>query len=339
MASPAPSGLAGVKHIICVLSGKGGVGKSTVACQLAMALSSGADLFGEEERAARGGRPVKVGILDVDICGPSVPKICGAEGLPVTSTADGKWNPVAITHHQLEGAATGGPSPTADEEGDNAKSSEAVIAVEPLKLMSIAYLLPSATDAVVWRGPRKDAMIKQFLSDVQWGDLDYLIVDTPPGTSDEHMTLCEAIIGLNPTGAVVVTTPQDVSTDDVRKELSFCAKLGLRVLGIVENMSGFVCPHCAECTAIFSKGGGARLAAMYECPFLGEVPIDPAISLAEDEGRAFASALVEQDETRRRQQAEGGAAEAAKSVGLAAVVRNILAQVRRVEAIKQQQQQ
>ena len=162
-----------------------------------------------------------------------------------------------------------------------------------LTVMSIAYLLPNATDAVVWRGPRKTEMIRQFVLDVEWGPLDYLIVDTPPGTSDEHMTICELLGPLNPTGAVIVTTPQMVSTDDVRKELSFCHKLKLRCLGIVENMSGFVCPHCAECTAIFSSGGGRKLCEMYDATFLGAIPIDPALCVAEDEGRqTFVSQLI-----------------------------------------------
>uniref|UniRef100_A0A0A9WV55 Cytosolic Fe-S cluster assembly factor NUBP2 n=1 Tax=Lygus hesperus TaxID=30085 RepID=A0A0A9WV55_LYGHE len=153
--------------------------------------------------------------------------------------------------------------------------------------MSIAYLLSSDKDAVVWRGPKKDAMIKQFINDVKWGSLDYLIIDTPPGTSDEHLTLCEILAEYNPTGAVIITTPQEVATDDVKKELSFCHKLHIRCLGIVENMSGFVCPHCAHCTDIFSRGGGQRLAERYEVAYLGAIPIDPQLAIAEDQGRAF----------------------------------------------------
>lgn len=264
-----------IKHIIVVLSGKGGVGKSTVACQLAFAL------------AARNPES-RVGLLDVDICGPSVPKICGVETGSVTRTDQG-WEPVTVQSN--------------------------------LAVMSIAFLLTNADDAVVWRGPRKDAMIKQFLTEVNWGPLDFLIVDTPPGTSDEHITLCECIRGYDPTGAVVVTTPQSVSVDDVRKELSFCHKLKLRCLGIVENMSGFVCPHCAECTELFSTGGGERLANEYDTEFLGRIPIDPALCLAEDMGRPFL-------------ESPQGESISPSVAAIHAVVESILKQVRRVEAMR-----
>lgn len=324
-----------VNHTIIVLSGKGGVGKSTVACQLALSLA----------HISR----KRVGILDVDICGPSVPKICGVEDKSITTCPKtGLWLPVEVSIPKPS-------SPIAGSRGDDRAC---------LKVMSIAYLLPNPTDAVVWRGPRKDAMIKQFLSDVNWGDLDYLIVDTPPGTSDEHMTLCEAfckvapgaaegdsgadVAHVGPTGAVVVTTPQDVSTDDVRKELNFCAKLRLRVLGIVENMSGFVCPHCTEETDIFSKGGGMKLAELYQCPFLGRIPIDPRISVAQDNGESVAvmSLLEEQKawkdaaeaEKPQPQHRDGQDSESmfkeTNSVGILDVVQNIRALAFKVERLR-----
>lgn len=156
--------------------------------------------------------------------------------------------------------------------------------------MSIAFLLDSKESAVVWRGPRKTAIIKQFVEDVSWGDLDFLVVDTPPGTSDEHITVCEALSKYSPDGAVIVTTPQNVSIADVRKEITFCRKIGLPILGVVENMSGFVCPHCAECTNIFSSGGGEAMAKELGIPFIGRIPIDPLISTACEAGKSFIEA-------------------------------------------------
>ncbi|CCW64097.1 unnamed protein product [Phytomonas sp. EM1] len=284
-----PHALSKVKHIIMVLSGKGGVGKSTVACQLAFSF-----LHIHHK---------KVGLLDADICGPSVPMICGLEGRDVFRDAQG-WQPISLKESET-GAVNSAGSAGGGE----------------LKVMSIAYLLPSNNDAVVWRGPKKDAMIKQFIADVNWGPLDYLIIDTPPGTSDEHLTLCEVLKPFNPAGAVVVTTPQDVATDDVKKELSFCAKLGVRCLGIVENMSGFVCPYCEHCTDIFSTGGGKKLAELYEVMFLGAIPIDPTLSLAEDLGKVFVQEAAS---------TENSSSPTNKTVAaLNTVIDNILGQVHR----------
>uniref|UniRef100_A0A8I5TFD7 Cytosolic Fe-S cluster assembly factor NUBP2 n=1 Tax=Pongo abelii TaxID=9601 RepID=A0A8I5TFD7_PONAB len=221
-----PGNLAGVRHIILVLSGKGGVGKSTVSTELALAL----------RHAGK-----KVGILDVDLCGPSIPRMLGAQGRAVHQ-CDRGWAPVFLDREQS------------------------------ISLMSVGFLLEKPDEAVVWRGPKKNALIKQFVSDVAWGELDYLVVDTPPGTSDEHMAAIEALRPYQPLGALVVTTPQAVSVGDVRRELTFCRKTGLRVMGVVENMSGFTCPHCAECTSVFSRGGGEELAQLAGVPFLGECP-------------------------------------------------------------------
>ncbi|UKZ72490.1 cytosolic Fe-S cluster assembly factor cfd1 [Trichoderma virens FT-333] len=211
-------GLEKVKHVVLVLSGKGGVGKSSVTTQLALSLT----LAGHS-----------VGILDVDLTGPSIPRMLSIEASKVTQIPGG-WAPV----------------PVHEAEPENGLGS--------LHAMSLGFLLPQRGDAVVWRGPKKTAMIRQFLKDVLWDETDYLLIDTPPGTSDEHISLAETLQrDARPgqvAGAVVVTTPQAVATADVRKELNFCVKTGIRVLGVVENMSGFVCPHCSECTDIFGSG-------------------------------------------------------------------------------------
>lgn len=187
--------MAQVKHKILVLSGKGGVGKSTVSSQLSFALAQDQKL--------------EVGLLDVDICGPSIPRMTGLLGQEVHQSASG-WSPVYVE--------------------DN------------LGVMSIGFMLPSVDDAIIWRGPRKVGLIKQFLTDVVWNDLDFLIVDTPPGTSDEHISIVQLLKESKIDGAVVVTTPQEVSMADVRKELNFCKKTGIPVLGVVENMSDMRVP-------------------------------------------------------------------------------------------------
>jgi Mrp family chromosome partitioning ATPase len=189
--------LTSVKRKILVLSGKGGVGKSTFTGQLAFALAADADL--------------QVGVMDVDVCGPSIPRIMGVEGERVHQANTG-WQPV--------------------------------YAADNLAVMSVGFLLRESTDAVIWRGPKKNGLIKQFMKDVDWGELDYLLIDTPPGTSDEHLSLVQYLRESGIDGALVVTTPQEVALADVRKELNFCRKVGLRVLGVAENMAGFVCPNC-----------------------------------------------------------------------------------------------
>jgi len=220
-----------VKHIILVLSGKGGVGKSTISTQLALTLKE---------------RNFKVGLLDVDLCGPSIPYLLQLEGKDVHQCPEG-WVPVYTDADQN------------------------------LAVMSIGFLLNNRNSAVVWRGPKKTAMVKQFLTDVCWGDLDYLIIDTPPGTSDEHITVMENLKTVKCDGAIIVTSPQEVAIEDVRKEITFCKKTGIPIIGIIENMSGFVCPHCTECTNIFSTGGGLELASLSNVPLLGTLPIDPRV--------------------------------------------------------------
>jgi len=155
--------------------------------------------------------------------------------------------------------------------------------------MSLGFLLRERGDAVVWRGPKKTAMVRQFLTDVLWGEIDYLLIDTPPGTSDEHISLAETLLKNafpgQVAGAVVVTTPQAVATADVKKELNFCVKTGIKVIGVVENMSGFVCPNCSECTNVFSKGGGEVMAQEFGVRFLSSVPIDPQFVMLVETGR------------------------------------------------------
>ena len=229
--------LSRIKHKVLVLSGKGGVGKSTVAVNLAVALAAAGK---------------KVGLLDVDIHGPSVPKMLGLENMPLHGT---------------------GESISPLEVGDN------------LRVMSIGLLLRDTDDAVIWRGPMKMGVIRQFLSDVEWGDLDYLVIDSPPGTGDEPLSVAQLVPDAD--GAVIVTTPQNVALIDVRKCVTFCRQLGLPVIGVVENMSGFVCPHCGERTELFKSGGGGEMADDMDIPFLGAVPFDPAIVLAADSGEPF----------------------------------------------------
>ncbi|KAL8959559.1 MAG: hypothetical protein Q9183_005607 [Haloplaca sp. 2 TL-2023] len=197
-----------------------------------------------------------VGIMDTDICGPSIPKMMGVEAETIHVSNAG-WSPVWVA--------------------DN------------LGVMSVQFMLPNRDDAVIWRGPKKNGLIKQFLKDVEWGELDYLIVDTPPGTSDEHLSVNSFLKESGVDGAIVVTTPQEVSLLDVRKEIDFCRKAGIRVLGVVENMSGFVCPSCTHRNKIFraTTGGGKKLAKETGVPYLGAVPLDPRIGMACDYGESF----------------------------------------------------
>lgn len=234
--------LSGIKHKVLVLSGKGGVGKSTFTTMLAYA-------FAADEGTM-------VGVMDTDICGPSIPKMMGVEAETIHVSNAG-WSPVWVA--------------------DN------------LGVMSIQFMLPSRDDAVIWRGPKKNGLIKQFLKDVEWGEMDYLLVDTPPGTSDEHLSVNSYLKESGVDGAVVVTTPQEVSLLDVRKEIDFCRKAGIRILGVVENMSGFVCPSCTHQNLIFkaTTGGARKLAKEMGIPFLGAVPLDPRIGMSCDYGESF----------------------------------------------------
>ncbi len=229
--------MAQVKHKIIVLSGKGGVGKSTVAVNLATALA----LEGK-----------RVGLLDVDLHGPTVPQLLGLKDAPVVLEGD-VLAPIVV--------------------GDS------------LKVMSIAFLMGDKDDAVVWRGPMKAIAIEQFLGEVEWGELDYLIIDSPPGTGDEPLAVCQAIGKMD--GAVIVTTPQETALNNVRRSIKFCDMLDLKVLGVIENMAGFVCPHCGQVTHVFSRDGGGAMAAKAGVPLLASVPLDPTIVEAGDAGKPY----------------------------------------------------
>src|SRR5512137_536069 len=216
-----------VKHVILVLSGKGGVGKSTVSVNLSYALSS---------------HGKKVGLLDLDMHGPNVPKMLGLEDHKLAIMGD-RIEPVRVTGM--------------------------------LSVISMAFLLPDTSTPIIWRGPMKMAAIQQFLGEVNWGTLDYLVVDLPPGTGDEALTIAQ--IAPNVRGAVIVTTPQEVAVMDAIKAARFIEKLDIPVLGIVENMSGLICPHCQKEIDLFSKGGGKKAAEDLGVPYLGGIPVDPAM--------------------------------------------------------------
>jgi len=226
-----------IQRIFIVLSGKGGVGKSTVAVNLALSLSL---------------RGFRTGILDVDIHGPSVPKLLGLIGKRV-----GVYN-------------------------------EEIMPIEVhanLKVVSMGLLLDGNEQAVIWRGPLKANVIREFVQNVAWGDLDCLVVDCPPGTGDEPLSVAQLLGGKG--SAIIVTTPQQVATIDVEKCITFCRQLNLPIAGIIENMSGFVCPHCGKEVDIFSTGGGVKLAESYGIPFLGTIPLDPDIVKSGDEERPY----------------------------------------------------
>ncbi len=225
-----------VDNTIAVMSGKGGVGKSTVAANLAT------------ELAVQG---YDVGLMDCDMHGPSIPKIVGIDYDQRPEGTDSNMNPVSTD--------------------------------VGLKVISMGSLLPESDSPVVWRGPLKMRAIQQFLGDVKWGDLDYLIFDLPPGTGDEPLSIAQLLP--DPDGAVIVTTPQEVALQTIRRAVNFAKKVDLPVLGIIENMSGFVCPHCGEKSDIFSSGGGKDLSEELNIPFLGSIPLDQEIVESGEEGR------------------------------------------------------
>lgn len=233
-----------IKHKIAVISGKGGVGKSTVTANLGAALAK---------------QGFKVGVLDADIHGPSIPRLYGLEGQKVKTGPTGAF-PV--------------PGPLG------------------MKVMSIDFFLPEQTPAI-WRGPLKMRAIRQFLADIIWGELDYLLIDLPPGTGDEPLSVAQLLPELD--GVIIVTMPSELSSTIVKKAITFANRLNMHVLGVVENMSGFICPHCGEKTEIFQSGGGKKMAQETDVEFLGSIPIDPKVGALADKGSPFVIAYPESE--------------------------------------------
>jgi Mrp family chromosome partitioning ATPase len=229
--------LSHIEHKLMVMSGKGGVGKSTVAANLAVSLAR---------------RGFEVGILDADVHGPNIPKMLGLDNEKLIGTPQGML-PVLLYPN--------------------------------LKVLSMAFMLPNADAPVVWRGPLKHGILQQFLAEVEWGDLDYLIVDLPPGTGDEPLSIAHLIGQVD--GSIIVTTPQEVALLDSRKAVVFSRMVHVPVMGIVENMSGFKCPHCGKDIDLFKMGGGEKAARELQVPFLGRIPLDPDIVKACDGGKPF----------------------------------------------------
>jgi Mrp family chromosome partitioning ATPase len=225
-----------IKQKFIIMSGKGGVGKTSVSVNLAIALA---------------GMGHQVGLLDVDLHGPDIPHMLGISGMLKADDTQ-KMVPIAYSDH--------------------------------LKIISMESLMPNRDEAVIWRGPVKHGAIRQFIGDVSWGDLDYLIIDCPPGTGDEPLTVAQLIPDAK---AVIVTTPQEVALADIRKSISFCQNVRMEIFGIIENMSGFTCPHCHKVVDLFGEGGGEKTARNYDIPFLGKIAFDPEMVRCSDNGMAF----------------------------------------------------
>ena len=225
-----------IKNKILVMSGKGGVGKTSTSVNLSIALAN---------------KGFKVGIIDVDLHGPDVPRMLGIEGMPEVNQ-NKKLNPMRYS--------------------DN------------LKAISIESFTPNKDDAIIWRGPLKFSAIRQFIGDVDWGNLDFLVIDSPPGTGDEPLTVAQTITDAR---AVIVTTPQEVALADVRKSINFCKTVNMEIFGLIENMSGFACPHCNEMIELFGSGGGEKTAGQMGIHFLGSIPFDPRMVACGDSGACY----------------------------------------------------
>lgn len=225
-----------IKHKMIVMSGKGGVGKSSTSVNLAIALA---------------GKSFNVGIMDVDLHGPDIPRMLGLKGMPELNDHN-KLNPMSYSKN--------------------------------LKVISIEAFSPNKDDAIIWRGPLKFSAIQQFIGDVDWGELDFLIIDSPPGTGDEPLTVAQTISDAK---AIIVTTPQEVALADVRKSINFCKTVKMEIFGLIENMSGFECPHCGEMIELFGTGGGERTAQEMGVHFLGRIPFDPGVVRCGDSGACY----------------------------------------------------
>jgi Mrp family chromosome partitioning ATPase len=241
------SSLSKIKHKIMVMSGKGGVGKSSTSVNLAIALSK---------------KGYKVGIMDVDLHGPDIPRMLGLTGM-IDMNENRKLVPIPFS--------------------------------ENLGAISIESLTPDKDNAIIWRGPIKYSAIRQFIADVEWGNLDFLVIDAPPGTGDEPLTVSQTITDAT---AVIVTTPQEFALADVRKSISFCRTVKMKMLGLVENMSGFTCPHGGQTIDLFGSGGGEKTAIAAGIPLLGKVPFDPKMVSCGDAGTCFQDVYKDSEVTR-----------------------------------------
>ncbi|MFO7838182.1 MAG: Mrp/NBP35 family ATP-binding protein [Desulfosalsimonadaceae bacterium] len=242
-----------IKHKFLVMSGKGGVGKTSVSVNIAIALAN---------------KGYRTGIMDVDLHGPDVPRMLGLRGM--VGSGNEKLVPISYS--------------------------------DTLKAISIESLMPNKDDAVIWRGPLKHSAISQFISDVDWGELDFLIIDSPPGTGDEPLSVAQTISDCRP---IIVTTPQEVALWDIRKSINFCKKIERDLFGLVENMSGYVCPHCGKAVDLFGTGGGEKTATEFGINFLGRIPFDPNLVKAGDEGSSFQDTYKDTDAARAFAQIAG----------------------------------
>ena len=250
-----------IRHKFLVMSGKGGVGKTSTAVNLSIALAN---------------KGFKVGIMDVDLHGPDVPRMLGLNAM-LEVGPNGKLTPASYSNN--------------------------------LKAVSVESLMPTKDEAVIWRGPIKYSAIQQFIGDVEWGELDYLVIDSPPGTGDEPLTIAQIVKDAQ---AIIVTTPQEVALADVRKSISFCKRVKMAVFGLIENMSGLSCPHCGEIIDLFGSGGGEKTARQFDLNFLGRIPIDPNVVQCGDSGQCYRDANADSNVSRAFDDIAGKMAELAQ---------------------------